>query len=126
MAEYAERLKTRRPMWLILAESAKADPFIPFRVVLASGYYFDVGRPENIEINEGDEIETFSVDDADGGHVIKIAAITHISFLGRPRLTEGRNPTADTRRALTELESGDLIPCADADDVFAKADIRPT
>jgi predicted HicB family RNase H-like nuclease len=31
---------------------------------------------------------------------------------------------SDTRRALDELETGDLIPCADADDVFAKADIR--
>jgi hypothetical protein len=37
---------------------------------------------------------------------------------------KGRNPTADTRRALAELETGNLIPCADADAVFAKAGIK--
>jgi hypothetical protein len=44
---------------------------------------------------------------------------------GKPApVKESRNPTADTRRALTELETGNLIPCADADDVFVKAGIK--
>ena len=37
---------------------------------------------------------------------------------------KGRNPTADTRRALAELESGKLTRYVDEDDMFKKLGIK--
>jgi hypothetical protein len=37
---------------------------------------------------------------------------------------KGRNPTTDSLRALAELEAGNLILCADADEVFVKAGVK--